>query len=627
MYETTMKGSIIINYQPSEEYHLVNKKYVDDIINNIDFSKLETTIDKNVFFDYPGDFYKSEPSGDYMLRKSKGLTDGHIVFNVSSRGIASSSSAKIPPELWGDDIGGSIIDKGTLPNTPEGLGIKDAITTDGKGITNKGFETTDVLTNPNSVITPKKERVFYDPKVEYDIGDIVLFKNVDEINTTDFRELNRDAISKTDYPKAFEVIGDAYGLTLSKVNGTPHKYSELRNNALNAIEGYELVDHPILSNLGGFATAVTKNKLLIIGGFNGDRRTANGNKVYSVDIVDGVLDKFTRIADLPESRIFSKAVLFNNSIYLFGGVKQGLDKEVGITTLMSPLDGDGLPTVWKEVGLPLNNEFSSPVVYLLGNRVYLLGGKVHNAIQDDISTMYHNNAYAWCIVNRDGDLGQWFYGEGEKYGMGFCDVGFAAGGLATFGTADKDLGVVFNYNLFDNITNRVNVTAFNPYTIRKPFSNSEWNFLEATSRAMVTTRGIGTLTGGQGYLSFTNYVFTKNMPGWKSSFIIERTYQNAIGGNARDVYAFEDVGERHYHDAFYTSKKIYCIGGLAGDHTKNYDRGVGSVKTLVIDQGKGGDDNTSHYLPVKDTGSTFRLPAIDPIMVPEGIFTYAIKVR
>ena len=125
---------------------------------------------------------------------------------------------------------------------------------------------------------------------------------------------------------------------------------------------------------------VTKNRVYLIGGFNGSSLST----VYTTTInSDGSLGIWTTSTSLPTIVGFSQALVTKNRVYLLGG-----DSATGSTAISTvytaPINSDGVIGTWVQ-GTSLPDVIRSSQLITTNNRIYLLGGNNNTA---RISTIY-----------------------------------------------------------------------------------------------------------------------------------------------------------------------------------------------------------------------------------------------
>jgi len=144
--------------------------------------------------------------------------------------------------------------------------------------------------------------------------------------------------------------------------------------------------------LGISQAIVTKNRVYLLGGYNGSATVAT---VYTAPInADGTLGTWTTAPSLPGSLHGSQAIITKNRVYLLGGYT-GASGTAAVYT--APINTDGTLGAWTTgTSLPGVLWYSQAIV--TKNRVYLLGGYNGSAT---VATVYT------APINADGTLGTW----------------------------------------------------------------------------------------------------------------------------------------------------------------------------------------------------------------------------
>ena len=146
----------------------------------------------------------------------------------------------------------------------------------------------------------------------------------------------------------------------------------------------------------GTQAIVTKNRVYLLGGYNG---TAWTGTVYTAVInSDGTLGAWSTATSLPAPLGYSQAVITKNRVYLLGGV--GVNGGTVATVYTAPIDADGIIGAWT-TGTSLNVGINFSTAVVTKNRVYLLGGDLNAASNNYTSVIYT------ATINSDGILGPW----------------------------------------------------------------------------------------------------------------------------------------------------------------------------------------------------------------------------
>jgi len=154
-------------------------------------------------------------------------------------------------------------------------------------------------------------------------------------------------------------------------------------------------DTSLPGNLSSSQVIVTKNRVYLLGGYNG---TTSVSTIYTAPInTDGTLGSWTTDTSLPSARSWAKAIVTKNRVYLIGGNNSGVYTS---TVYTAPINTDGTLGAWTIVtSLPITLYAAQAIV--TKNRVYILGGYTASS---SISTVYS------APINSDGTLGVWTTG-------------------------------------------------------------------------------------------------------------------------------------------------------------------------------------------------------------------------
>lgn len=148
------------------------------------------------------------------------------------------------------------------------------------------------------------------------------------------------------------------------------------NNYLNSVEEYDpltntwTIKAPMNEQRSNFRTEIINGKIYAIGGYvikNGENNSLN-----SVEEYDPATNKWTIKATMNYTRYRFQSIVFNNKIYVFGGISnfkytntvEEYDPETNTWTLKSPM----------------SQNTSDMQTALLGNNIFILGGTNGSAL-------------------------------------------------------------------------------------------------------------------------------------------------------------------------------------------------------------------------------------------------------
>jgi hypothetical protein len=204
---------------------------------------------------------------------------------------------------------------------------------------------------------------------------------------------NGAEVDKTTYANLYSVIGDTFAGDLTPGCGKPWQLQYAFNKAQTAdVLGWS-IGTSLPSVLCHTTAIVTKNRVYVLGGYNGSAYTST---VYTAPInSDGTIGTWVTGTPLPLGLIASSGFVINNKIYLVGGA-------TGIGTYLSnvyyaTINSDGTIGSWV-TGPSLPGLLGYTKVIVTKKRVYTLAG---NNGSIAISTIYT------ATINDDGTLNAW----------------------------------------------------------------------------------------------------------------------------------------------------------------------------------------------------------------------------
>lgn len=205
---------------------------------------------------------------------------------------------------------------------------------------------------------------------------------------------NGSFLSKTTYSELYSVIGDAFGVEQTPGNGKPHKYQySFNNEQTDTLVGWETL--PGIPGALGYSQAiVTKNRVYMLGGFNGSWV----NAIYTTTIdSEGNLGTWSSAGTLPTNLSSSQAIVTKNRVYLLGG-HNGTSPVSIVRT--APINEDGTIGAWTTV-TSLPGALSNSQAVITKNRVYLLGGQNASGYTATVYT---------APIDSEGIIGAWTTG-------------------------------------------------------------------------------------------------------------------------------------------------------------------------------------------------------------------------
>ena len=148
---------------------------------------------------------------------------------------------------------------------------------------------------------------------------------------------------------------------------------------------------------------VTKNKVYLLGGYNGSAVST----VYSAPInADGTLGAWSAGTALPGTLSHSYAVVTENRVYLLGGSSDGANSVSTVYT--ATIDSSGNIGTWS-AATALPGALSRTQAIVTRNRIYLLGGSSNGT--NAVSTVYT------APIDSSGVIGAWTTGTALPSGL------------------------------------------------------------------------------------------------------------------------------------------------------------------------------------------------------------------
>ena len=434
--DITFSGPLFLHADPVQEKHAVTKQYVDARFGNLDAGDLKTDVlPTSILPAFDGDVNSSQ---------------GSNVFTLSNTGVTPGTYTKVTVDLKGRVVSGGSLTNEDIPNlswskmvrdkptTLTGYGITDAVPMSG-GTVGSAVKLNGLPSDELHV----SNRQYLDNKVEA-LGSTAspgtVFRFSSDKTPEGFLRCSGGELDKLNYSNLYSVIGDKFTtVDYSYGNGRPWKNQYSFNKKPSSL-GAWVSTTTLPGMLVHSQSLVTKNKVYMIGGFNGSSNTGTvymapvkedgtlgawgtvsslpfvlnsaqavvtKNRVYLIggwDInsvpskevytyyinEDGTLGPWTRNNPLPHDVLYGQALVTNKGIYLIGGVKRD-----GI--LFAPVKEDGTLGDWIIDGqLPI--ALSNSQVIVIKNKVYLLGGVTGSSVINSVYT---------TIINEDGTLGNW----------------------------------------------------------------------------------------------------------------------------------------------------------------------------------------------------------------------------
>ena len=385
----TLQGPLILSGPHTEPLHAVPKQYVDNAAYNLDANNITSgTLAAARLPAFTGDGTTILGSSNIILAAT-GVTPGSIIKpTVDAKGRVTSSGTIIE-----SDISGIGFNKFTVgrPSTLDGYGVTDAVHVSGNvTMTGQLIQSADPI-NPDHAVTKQYVDSAAGLAGGISIGDII--RKPYSTTPTGFLKCNGAEVDKTTYANLYSVIGDTFAGDLTPGCGKPWQLQYAFNKAQTAdVLGWS-IGTSLPSVLCHTTAIVTKNRVYVLGGYNGSAYTST---VYTAPInSDGTIGTWVTGTALPLGLIASSGFVINNKIYLVGGA-------TGTGTYLSnvyyaTINSDGTIGSWVS-GPSLPGLLGYTKVIVTKKRVYTLAG---NNGSIAISTIYT------ATINDDGTLNAW----------------------------------------------------------------------------------------------------------------------------------------------------------------------------------------------------------------------------
>lgn len=322
---------------------------------------------------------------------------------------------------------------------------------------------------------------------------------------------------------------------------------------------------PIAVN--GFALAMTKNRIHLVGGWTGSSNT----NVYSTVVnSDGSIGTWTLSGTIPNTMNCSSVLVTKDKMYLFGG-DQGSSAITNVIT--AGINADGTLGLWTQ-DQPLAAAYQSQCGFATSTRYYLIGNwaaggpqtAIYSALINGVTNDY-SPYYDGTVVAQDStsDYNYMMPGSARPWVQQY-QINMSQASDLTW-TAGPSLPVATN--AFSVITTKNRVYGFfngpaanaNIYTaiINSDGTIGTWSVAGGigvtwgSGEALVIKNKVYLIGGGWngGYSSNAIYVATINADGTLGTFALS---PSTMPYSASDPYVFN------------TNNRIYIVGGYNGSY-------------------------------------------------------------
>ena len=556
----TLSGPLLLTGVVESPSEAVHKQYIDTIAENINAIGIATgTMSPSRMPSFDGDAVSTVGSTILTLKNSGVVTGDYTKVTVDSKGLVTSggslSESDIPEFSWNKITTGK-------PATLDGYGITDALS----GI--NGTVINYITLNQDPVDpTDLSTKQYVDSNITFEdkliTGDII--SNSIISTPTGFLKCNGGELLKTDYSALYSIIGDAFNIDTTPGSGQPWRQQYTFNlDQFEDITGWT-TDTSLPGALGWSQAIVTKNRVYLVGGYNGSSFAAT---VYTAPInADGTLGAWTTGTSLPGVLSHSQSVVTKNRVYLLGGFNGSNSLSVVYT---ASINADGTLGAWS-AGTSLPSGLYGTQVVVTKNRVYLLGGSSVGG--DGVSTVYT------APINADGTLGAWTTGTSLP------------------GALVRSQAVVTEnrvYLLGGGTTNTNSISTVYTAPINADGTLGAWvigtSLPEGIARSqVVVTKNRVYLLGGSNEVSSaisTVYTAPINSDGTLGAWSVGTSIPNILS----------------WSQAIVTSSRVYLLGGST-------DSASASISTVYTATFSGGMNNYMDIINVVPTSTDkFRLP-------------------
>lgn len=540
----TLTSSLTLFRNPEQPLEATTKAYVDAAVISIPATTLDNGIlSTQRFPQFIGDVVKAL-GGDQLALGNTGVSAGaYGKVNIDTKGRVTAGYA-----LTGDDVPSFSWSKinTNLPVSLSGYGIDDAVAKTGDvltGFLNLNYGPSQSLHAANKEYA---DNVFASNS-SVSVGDMVLRPTI--VTPEGFLQCNGGQVSKTTYSALYAVIGDLY-TTLGSVQagaGQPWKSQYNINTTdvgtLNTWTGETAL--PIGLSYTQFI--ITKNRVYSLGGWTSGN--SGINTVYTAPInSDGTLGAWTNSANNLAVGVGSAAVfMIKNRVYLLGGTDSAGNPLN--TVQYAAINLDGTLSTWVHVTTnPLPSSYHGGSAFVTNNRVYLVGGQSNGTYGGVVYT---------AAMNEDGSIGAWFEGPTIPASTGTSDtvvtnnrvyvLGGNSGGIFT-ATIDSN-GVIGSWSLVGSSPTqaygaRVITTRNRVYMIGGDAGGTP---VIATYYATINTDGtLGAWTQGSNFpigLGDAGAIVTSSrlyILGGRNPNPISNVYSTPISGSLNDYTSYYD---------------------------------------------------------------------------------------
>ena len=299
---------------PGKDLEAAPKQYVDAMVNSIPTSKIDTgTFPVARLPSYTGDVVSTQGTG---------------ILTLSSTGVNAGTYTRLSIASSGRVNSGSTLQSSDIPNIPwskitsnkptslEGYGVADAIAKQG-GVLSGYLSTSGTASQPLHAVTKGHVDDLSDNASVIETGTII--ESSLQTIPAGYLRCNGALASKTTYPTLYAIFGDNVSIQTNTMAGSGQPWRqqyEFNETQSTNIAGWA-TGTSLPGPLAGSQAIVTKNRVYLLGGFNGSDMVST---VYTAQVnADGTLGGWVTDTSLPGTVSSSQAIVTKNRVYLLGG--------------------------------------------------------------------------------------------------------------------------------------------------------------------------------------------------------------------------------------------------------------------------------------------------------------------
>jgi len=379
---------LILAGNPVSPLEAATKQYVDNSLLSLNINNLiGGTIPGNRFPAMNGDLVSSSGSANLVLGNT-GVTPGtYAKVSVDNKGRVTNGmpliESDIPSFSWNKITS-------DIPSTLSGYGITDALPIGG-GTMMGQLSITGTSTSANELVNKNYLDSVIGGTTGIGVGDIIT--KIDATTPTGFLKCNGAEVEKSVYSDLYNTVGDKYSSFGNYGNGMPWKFQSQINNAYNENLNNWTAVQPLPGILDLASIVVTKNRVYILGGYNGTSFTST---VYTAQINnDGTIGPWSAGTSLPGALSLTNAIVIKNKVYILGG--QNGTNTVTTAVYVADINADGTLGTWGN-GPALPLAFAYSQAFVNKNKVYVVTGLNGGAAYSHVLS---------SVIKEDGSLESW----------------------------------------------------------------------------------------------------------------------------------------------------------------------------------------------------------------------------